>query len=171
MKSIRLGIDLGNVIIDHIAFGTTRQYVQHGGYLEIPPVEGALESLVKFLRQGNVERVAIIYNATDVADQKIFGWFMHWLPQEVINSPKFTFLRSMGGRDKTCDCKRLKITHFIDDRVEVLNRLHGTVPHLFLINANVEEKVQHTAGSNSFCEVRGWDELTCLILAPGLSRR
>lgn len=168
MNRIRFGIDLGNVIIDHAGFGTTSQYVQFGDYAKIPPVKDSLESLKQLLRQDHIEMLAIIYNATEVADQKILDWFACWLPQEVSLSPKFTFFRSSAGRYKLLDCRRFGITHFVDDRVEVLNGLKGEVAHLFLLNANPEEKKQHTDRGDFFREVSGWAELTTLLLTTKL---
>ncbi len=108
--------------------------------------------------------VGSAYNATDVADRKILDWFAHWLPEEVSLSHKFKFIRSSNGRDKSQDCKSLAITHFVDDRMEVLNGLKGKVSHLFLFNATPEERIQHTARTDFFREVSCWSELTAFIL-------
>jgi len=42
-----LGIDLGNVIIDHVGFGTTPEFFQTGDYNIIPPVSGVFDALLR----------------------------------------------------------------------------------------------------------------------------
>ena len=46
-----LGVDLGNVIIDHAGFGTTSEFFHSGDYNIIPPVSGVLDALRR-LNQG-----------------------------------------------------------------------------------------------------------------------
>ncbi len=37
--------------------------------------------------------------------------------------------------EKAAVCARLGITHFVDDRLDVLTPMRGTVPHLYLFGA------------------------------------
>lgn len=163
VEKIRLGVDLGNVIIDHAKFGTTPDYIRNGDYLKIPPVTLALES-IRLLLNGGIGTLIVIYNASDVADEKILSWVEHWVPNDVINDHRFNLTRSIGGRDKIRECIEYGITHFIDDRVEVLNFLNGRIPSLFLMNPNPDEKTTHSNETSSYVEVEGWNELTSIIL-------
>lgn len=69
-----LGVDLGNVIIDHVGFGTTPEFFHSGDYNTIPPVFGVFEGLLK-LNQGRFSgNIFVVYHASDVADHKITSW-------------------------------------------------------------------------------------------------
>ena len=49
LSRTRLGVDLGNVLIDHTGFGTTTDYVLKGNYMEIPPVPFAVATIQHLL--------------------------------------------------------------------------------------------------------------------------
>lgn len=164
MAAIHLGIDLGNVIIDHVSFGTTREYVLSGDYQAIPPVPGAVDALITLIANESVMRCMIIYNATDVVEEKVASWVARWVPPTVRSSDKFACQRSLSGRDKALDCLRFGLTHFVDDRMEVMKRLRGRVPHLFLFRPNDDEKREHYGGEDFFVEADGWPEVLRVLL-------
>lgn len=55
-------------------------------------------------------------------------------------------------------CKILKVTHFIDDRLEVLGYLE-TVENKFLFNPDDAEVRRHQQHSNSVVRIPNWNEL------------
>jgi hypothetical protein len=138
LSNVRIGVDFGNVIIDHKGFGTNTEYIEQGDFNRIPPVAGSVQALASLLRQ-DVACIAVTYNATDVVDSKIIDWLRHWLPSELLNDERLIISRSLNGRDKRLNCQLHQLTHFIDDRVEVLNGLMGVVPNRILLNYTVSE--------------------------------
>ena len=157
MKELRiLGVDLGNVIIDHFAFGTTRKFLISGDYCKIKPVENSIEC-IKDLARISFDKVIIIYNATDFAYSKIQNWLSHWDLTEDINNSSIQIVRSSLGRDKSFDCKRLNVTHFVDDRLEVILKLRNEVKNLYLFRPQDQEVM-----NNKTQEVF-WEKANCWV--------
>jgi hypothetical protein len=159
-----IGVDLGNVIIDHKNFGTTENYVLTQDYNLIPPVTNALEALRKLNESRFMDRVFIIYNASEIIDSKIFGWLNYndFFRQTGID--KGHVLRSNTGRKKNLFCKNMQLTHFVDDRLEVLNCLMGLVPNLYLLNGQWEEIKKHGGVVHHVNFTSCWNEIADLIL-------
>ncbi len=63
--------------------------------------------------------------------------------------------------EKARICKKLGITHFIDDRLEVLSYLVGIVPHLFLFCpwAPEDKPFQHLVTEGKVTVVKSWRQL------------
>lgn len=157
-----LGIDLGNVIIDHLGFGTTTEYVLHGDYNSIPPVQGVMEAL-SVLNHSFNGNVFVVYNATDVVDHKILAWMEFHDVFGKTGIARNKIHRTEHGRDKSSVCLRYKATHFIDDRLEVLGHLIGIVPHLFLFRPQEQEMIEFTDSLPYVWRVESWSELlTCI---------
>jgi hypothetical protein len=135
----RLAVDLGNVIIDHVGFGTTDEYVNNGDYNQIPALNDAVSSLQKLNSEVFKNDVYVVYNATNVADSKIMTWLTHNNFFEMTGIDPTKIIRSESGRNKRPFCVKNKITHFIDDRLEVLTGLVGTVPNLYLLGGQPKE--------------------------------
>lgn len=161
--SICLGIDLGNVIIDHLSFGTTRDYVENGDYTLIPPVENVFESLRTLNEEIFNGNMFVVYNATDVADAKIQSWLEYHNFYEVTGIRKDRVHRTENGRDKSSICKRYRATHFIDDRLEVLKHLIGIVPNLYLLRPQEQEIAQYEEVLPYVHRAETWIELQQLM--------
>jgi hypothetical protein len=158
-----LGIDLGNVIIDHLGFGTTPEFFQTGDYNTIPPVPGVMEALGKLQTRFN-GNIFVVYKATDVADEKILSWMKAndfynrtgVLPSNVH--------RTQFGRDKSSLCVKYKATHFVDDRLEVLGHLVGKVKHLYLFRPQEQEVSEFRQTLPHVQQFMSWDELLTVLL-------
>lgn len=155
----KIGIDLGNVIIDHVGFGTTAEYFATGDYNLIPPVKDSLFALSQLNKKKFENNVFVIYNATDIADNKIISW---------LNSHNFFYItgieankviRSKKGRDKLQACIENEINYFVDDRLEVLGNLHPHVQNLFLLGGQSEEILQFQEIIKKVNVVSDWDSL------------
>lgn len=159
-----LGIDLGNVIIDHLGFGTTPEFFESGDYNLIPPVPGVIEAVGKLNRERFNGTIFVVYKATDVADEKILAWMKahDFYNQTGIREDQVR--RTRYGRDKSSVCAEYKATHFIDDRLEVLGYLVNKVKHLYLFRP---QKAEVSKFKQSHCHVRqvqSWDELLKVLL-------
>ena len=158
-----LGVDLGNVIIDHVGFGTTPEFVRDGDYTSIPPVTGVLEALEHLQKRFN-GNVFVVYNATDVADQKIFSWLDFHDFFRKTSIPPNRVRRTNRGRDKSQICEEYGATHFVDDRLEVLGYLIGKLPQLFLFRPQQNEVAQYSHFKPHVREVMSWEEIVYTIL-------
>ncbi len=159
-----LGVDFGNVIIDHVGFGTTPEFFVSGDYNSIPPVEGAFESLRLLNKEKFKGNIFVLFKATDVADHKIMSWIDHNKFCEYTGILKKRIIRNENGRDKSKMCLEFGVTHFIDDRLEVLGFLTGKVKNLYLFRPNNEEAAKFKETASQVHEVNDWYSLVDKIL-------
>lgn len=68
------------------------------------------------------------------------------------------FCRDRAG--KVPICRELRITHFIDDRADVLGHLEGTVPRLYRFAAGGDEAED---GAARWMSLRGWMDARELV--------
>lgn len=66
--------------------------------------------------------------------------------------------------DKAPIAQRLELTHFIDDRPEVMAHLDGIVPHRILFQPNEEDFVTHQARLTGVYKTQTWREIERLLL-------
>ena len=153
-----LGIDFGNVVIDHLTFGTTPEFIDTGDYRTIPPVPDSLE-IIADLEKKFGANIFIVYNANQVADAKIHSWldYHHFFKRTRISPDQV--IRTNQGRNKRPLCSELHITHFVDDRLEVLTHLIGEVGNLYLFRPQKHEVEQHKNSLDKVILVDSWKEM------------
>ncbi len=66
--------------------------------------------------------------------------------------------------DKAPIAQRLGLTHFIDDRPEVLAHMEGIVPYRILFQGNEEDLVTHQAKLRHTYRTQSWREIERLLL-------
>lgn len=131
----RLGIDFGRVINDGSAHpaGDDTTFL-NGGFaaaMRTPAMPGAFSSIARLttLFAGNVW---IVSKCGSRIQERTLQWLEHnnfWT--ETGMSPANTrFCRARP--DKAVHCEELGITHFVDDRRDVLGHMRGTVGSLYL---------------------------------------
>lgn len=132
-----LGVDIGGVLVDRAAEHSDTSFFGDRP-METPIVPGAFEALA-FLAGGPFEyRVHLVSKA----GPRIAGMSREWLvskgffPTTAISPGNLHFVRRR--LDKAEVCERLGITHFIDDRLDVLGHL-GMVPHRFFFVGGLGE--------------------------------
>ena len=156
-----LGVDVGNVIIDHAGYGTTKETFDSLDFNLIPPVEGVIGALTRLnkLFNGNIFSV---YKATDVADEKMLKWFEHHRFSARTGIPLSRVHRTTDGRNKYPMCERYGATHFVDDRLEVLGHLVGKVNHLYLFRPQPQEITRFAKFRHRVQVVKSWNQIEFL---------
>jgi hypothetical protein len=158
----RIGIDIGKVIMAPVKGGKADTSFLSGNLekaMQTQPSQGAFEG-VKALTAAFGGRAWLISKAGPTVQHKTKLWLRHWdffaatgLPQD--------HLRFCPERpQKASHCRQLKITHFIDDRLDVLETLRGGVPHLYLFGEQPRlEQVPAWA-----THVADWEQATATVL-------
>jgi hypothetical protein len=126
-----LGVDVGGVLIDRInADGGDTSFFSDR-FLETPPVADAFATLQRLSAMRFGQRICIVSKCGPRTEAKTRLWLAHHglLKTLGLDAGALHFCRER--RDKGPICKRLGVTHFIDDRLDVLVHL-TTVPHRFL---------------------------------------
>ena len=156
--TMKLGLDIGRVLIspDPVR-GTGGDTSFIGGSVEdalrTPPYEGMFEAVPQLVQRFG-GRVWLISKARPKMQEKTRLWLAHHgffertgiAPEHL----RFCFER----HEKAGHCQELQLTHFVDDRLDVLQHLDGVVPHRFLFGP----QKAGTAVPPSVVHVRNWKD-------------
>ena len=144
---LKLGIDIGRVLISPESGNGRNDTSFIGGSIEdalnTPPYPGMFDvvpALVK-LFQG---QVWLVSKAGPRVQEKSRLWLERHRFFERTGIPSQNLRFCLQRPQKADHCQELGITHFIDDRVDVLNHLSGIVPHRFLFGP--QKSSNHPAG-------------------------
>jgi hypothetical protein len=132
---MRLGIDIGRVIISPDPEGTRGDTSFIGGSIQdalnTPPFEGMFD-VVPALVELFHGQVWLVSKARPRVQEKTRLWLAHHRFFERTGIPAENLRFCIERPQKADHCRELGITHFIDDRCDVLDCLEGIVPHRFL---------------------------------------
>jgi hypothetical protein len=146
-----LGVDVGGVIVtlagrdeDTSFFGTRP--------LETPAVAGVFEALAALCTQPFGGRVHVVSKAGPKVAANTRAWLAHhrFFERTGVAAANLHFVRER--RDKAPVCERLQVTHFVDDRLDVLGHL-TTVDHRYLF---VGGSAGDATGDAAASEVPEW---------------
>lgn len=131
----RLGVDFGRVINDASGSPSGEDTAFLGGteneMLATPAMRGAFASLER-LQAAFDGRVWIVSKCGPTVQGRTERWLAHhrFFESTGIAPDHLRFCRRR--EDKAIHCRELGITHFVDDRYDVLRHLIGIVPNLYL---------------------------------------
>jgi len=135
----RLGVDIGRVIIagseatDH---DTSFIAGDLNNALGTPPVPGAFDVLAVLVERFD-RRVWLVSKCAERVERRTKAWLDHHsvFDRTGIAPDHLRFCRRRV--DKAPISAELGLTHFIDDRIDVLVPMRTIVPGLFLFGANI----------------------------------
>ena len=99
--------------------------------MQTPPSPHAFES-VRELVEAFDGQAWLISKAGPNVQYKTKEWLKCWNFFDQTLLPRKNLRFCLRRPDKAGHCKQLKITHFVDDRLDVLEHLNGRVEHLYL---------------------------------------
>lgn len=131
---MKLGIDIGRVLIaaEEQGRGDT-SFI--GGTLEqalrTPPYEGMFDAVPQLARRFG-HQVWLVSKCGPRVQEKSRRWLEHHRFFERTGIPPGNLRFCLERPQKADHCRELGLTHFIDDRADVLQHLEGLVPHRYL---------------------------------------
>jgi hypothetical protein len=133
-----LGVDVGGVLV-HRATDDTDTSFFGDRPMDTPAVPGAVEALAALANGPFESRIYLVSKAGPKISSLTRQWLEHtgFYDATGLNPEQVHFCRRR--EDKEPICRRLGITHFVDDRMSVLNHL-GCVPHRYLFTGGVGER-------------------------------
>jgi hypothetical protein len=158
----RIGIDIGRVIMAPVQGGKADTSFLSGTLeraMQTPPSPGAFQG-VKTLVEASGGRAWLVSKAGPNVQHKTKLWLRHWDFCAATGLPPDHVRFCLERRQKAGHCRQLKITHFIDDRLDVLDALRGDVPHLYLFG----EQPQLEAIPDWVVHVKDWGRATATVL-------
>lgn len=159
-----LGVDVGGVIIDRIATGEDTSFFGSQPLLT-PAVDGVFETLALLAEEPFEGRVHIVSKAGPKVAGNTRAWLHHheFFPRTGIPAENLHFVRQRA--DKAPVCARLGITHFVDDRLDVLGHL-TTVTHRYLFVGGLGDEPAPTDVPPWATVAHAWAELVDIIRQP-----
>jgi hypothetical protein len=155
-----LGIDFGGVINDGLSHpGGDDTAFLSGGYeeaMETPVMAGAIDT-IRRLSSRFEGRVWIISKCGPRIQERTEQWLEHhrFFERTGVDPSHVRFCRHRS--EKADHCADLRVTHFVDDRNDVLEHLRGIVEHLYLFDKRSE------GGAPGFVPVASWSEAESAI--------
>ena len=126
-ETFTLGVDVGGVILDFIPYMNTDRSFDGPNYLSTPEVTGSIDSLAKLNKDklfvGRIHLVSRFKHD----ERRIKEWleYINFFGRTGI--PESHFHPCKERKDKAEIARSLGVTHFIDDRAEVLREMAAFV--------------------------------------------
>lgn len=117
-------------MIDRIADDTDTSFFSDR-YLETPAVLDGFDTLARLSRERFGEKIHLVSKCGPKIQAQSKEWLEHHRFTEIAGIPLERVHFCRRREEKAPICKRRGVTHFIDDRYDVLSYLKS-VPHLFL---------------------------------------
>lgn len=173
MKTERWGIDFGRVIsggdtddvvgkvspIRPSMFGTDEQA------LLVPQVSGAFDVVRRIVKKVGKDNVFVVSKCGENVERKTLLWMTQY-KFSAITGVELGNVRFVRKRPEKADvAKKLGLTHFVDDRADVLECLDGIVPMRYLFGPQKDdiEKVKQRLG---ILHAGTWEDLALLAQVP-----
>lgn len=162
MKKEKLGVDIGGVIIDRANDGTDTSFFSEN-YLKTTAVIDAFVVLKKLVEIRFGEEVYLVSKCGKNVAGKTLRWFDHhdFYTLTGIQKDHVHFCRERY--QKAGICEELDITHFIDDKLEVLSYL-TSVRSLYLFQPVPTEVQRFTRFLDRVTQVNSWEEVRTQLL-------
>lgn len=154
MKEV-LGVDVGGVIIDRVNDGTDTSFFGRN-FLQTTAVANVFEVLKQL--QSRFDQIVLVSKCGQSTQDRTKLWLAHhdFYSRTGIAESDVYFCRER--REKAPICQQLGITHFIDDRLEVLGYLE-TVSNLYLFQPIEAEVKKHSRFLPRVKRMNSWQEV------------
>jgi hypothetical protein len=161
-----LGADVGGVIIDGGKNDNTDTSFFSDRYLQTTAVPRAFEALNFLVASRFGNRVFIVSKCGERVEMKTRSWFDHHHFYEMTGIARSNLRFCRERHEKAPICKDLGITHFIDDKLEVLSYLVDLVPNLYLFRPKPREVDRFSRFLPRVTQIQSWPELLAKLPPP-----
>lgn len=155
----KFGVDIGGVIIDRANDKTDTSFFGPN-YLRTTAVKGAFETLGRLSRGRFAGHIYLISTCGPQTQQRTREWLTHHDFYDRTGIPRGNVRFCLEKYQKAGICEDLEITHFVDDKLEVLGYLSEVpVPNLYLLNPRENEIERHEQFLVKVRAVSSWQDL------------
>lgn len=137
LNSASLGVDIGGVIIDRVNDDTDTSFFSDN-YLQTTAVPGAFDALRRLAAERFGERVFLVSKCGARVQERTLRWLDHHGFHDRTGIARECVHFCRQRHEKAGICAALGLTHFVDDRLEVLSHL-ATVGTLYLFQPRPAE--------------------------------
>jgi hypothetical protein len=136
------------------------------GYAGAPEIDGAIASIAELVQRRFGDRVWLVSRCDEPRERVLMAWLTERGFFRATGVPR-DHVRFCRQRDeKAIICRELGITHFVDDRLEVLGHLIGVVPHLYLLESRAGDAERFGQFLPRVRRVTGWSQIASDLLRP-----
>lgn len=124
-----LGVDIGRVLIGPVLDGQADTSFLGGTFeraMETPPSPGAFDAMASLV-EAFVGRVYLVSKCGSSVQDKTWHWLRHQGFWEATGMKPKNVRFCLRRPEKAGICAELGITHFVDDRVDIIASLDGVV--------------------------------------------
>jgi len=165
MKDESLGVDIGNVIIDHRSIVDANDQIwRQENYSKIPPADNVFSCLKKISDEKFNENIFLFSKVKEGNEKRTLDWLLinDFYNKTGIKPKNIMFCRERNEKEEICTNNNIK--YFIDDRLEVLSHMIGKIPHLYLFQPDLDKVNEFKQFLPDVTVVQNWEEVTKLIL-------
>lgn len=152
-----LGVDIGGVIIDRVNDGTDTSFFTDN-YLQTTAVPGVFDALRQLVEKRFGDKVFLVSKCGQRVQNKTLHWLDHHFFYDITGIGRNHVQFCRERHEKAGICEKLGITHFIDDRLEVLGSL-TTVSTLYLFQSRSDEVRRFARFLKYVRQVDSWQEI------------
>jgi hypothetical protein len=130
--TVRVGADVGGVMTDQHRNDGTDTSFRSDNFLKTTPVDDAFESMRSLVQRYGAENVFIISKCGERIENKTRWWLAHHNLYTRYGFSPYNLYFCRERADKAPIAKELGLTHFVDDRRDVLAYMETEVAHRLL---------------------------------------
>jgi len=159
-----IGFDFGGVIIEPVPETKSESYES----LRVNATPYAFEAVRELVEYFGPKNSFIVSKCGTTMEQRVGEWLRDndFYKRTSLPSQNVFFCRER--KDKAPICEKLQITHFIDDRNDVLQHMVGIVPNLYhFVCEGFPDKTNEkpfNADAYNYTKVYSWKELLKIII-------
>jgi hypothetical protein len=156
----RFGTDIGGVLAAH---ATLEFLEQPGRHLAVPEIEGSFDALRQLREEKFRDEAYVISMCDEAIEVRSREWLAHtnFVERTGVGWDRIIYCRTFA--DKARIAGRLGLTHFVDDRLEVLGSFNNR-ERLYLFQPNEQERTRFSQHLYKVLEVQSWREIVADIL-------
>jgi hypothetical protein len=151
-----LGVDIGGVVIQRTGDpGEDDTSFWGPNYLETPEIADAITTIAALSRERFGQAIYLVSKCGEDTEERSREWLSHnqFFARTGVPAANVHFCRKRA--EKAPICTQLGVTHFVDDRLEVLSYLDD-VPHRYLFQPRDEEVAEFSQFLSAVQSVDSW---------------
>lgn len=162
MKKV-LGVDIGGVIYDLARDFRPNQVITEEDVLNTPPIKDSIESLAVLNKTTFKGSTYLVSRYGRDGPESIQKWLEKQNFYDRTGISRENLFQCAERHEKAPIVKKLGITHFVDDRAEVMSHFSDVVPNLYHFQSLLEDKEKWSAKIPNLTFVTTWDELLAIL--------
>ncbi len=160
-KSAVIGLDIGGVITEPPVNPGSEDAFTGTDHLLVPKVKDSFAVISELTKR---HRVVIISRAGPTVQRKTTEWLFHHGFFQKTGVRERDIHYTLTRDEKTRIARREDVTHFVDDKLEVLGFMMGMVPNLYAFRAPQIHKNKMPYVASQVTHVDSWQELRRIFL-------